>query len=154
MTESTELWLVFFTATEAVASNGEKPDSMPLRYLMSLEREACIFLALIEGNAARSVLRSAVKEYGNPESEVYSLRKDPAHLRAMLQHLKVAVRALGRLEDEEAMSLLNEIRLNEDRFRALGSGPQHENLVLGIAERVQDARRRIYRKTSGNQKSS
>ena len=69
---------------------------MGLKYLLSLEREIHVFVALLGGDVARSVLRSAMNEYGNPDAEIYRLAQDSATVEAFLQHLKVLVRGLGR----------------------------------------------------------
>ncbi len=133
---------------ETIASDGTQEDSVSIRFLLSLEREACIFLALVQGGTAKLVLRSAVKEFGNPCSEVYLLRRNYELVRTMLQHLKLLLRALGRLEDEEAKSVLIDIQSKEEDFYGLGKGPAHEALVRNIVSWARTAQEQFH-KTSG-----
>jgi hypothetical protein len=133
---------------ETIASDGTQEDSVSIRFLLSLEREACIFLALVQGCTAKLVLRGAVKEYGNPCSEVYLLRRNYELVRTMLQHLKLLLRALGRLEDEEAKSVLIDIQSQEEDFYGLGKGPAHEALVRNIVSWARTAQEQFH-KTSG-----
>ena len=58
----------------AVLRTGEKKDGIPPRFLLSLERECYIFLALIGRSHGHAVLRSALKIYGNPASEIYKTK--------------------------------------------------------------------------------
>ena len=45
---------------------------LPIRFLLALEREAHIFLAIIGGKTATAVIREALKVYGNPASRIFS----------------------------------------------------------------------------------
>jgi hypothetical protein len=134
---------------EAIAADETDEGVLPFRFLLSLEREACIFLSLVQGSTAKTVLRSAVKGYGDPYSNVYTLQNSSVYIQMILQHLKVMVRALGKLEDPEAMALFNDIRSKEAKFHRLGDGPQHESLVRSVMDHIQKARRVIYKKAQG-----
>ncbi|MGD8765427.1 MAG: hypothetical protein PVG87_24180, partial [Desulfobacteraceae bacterium] len=82
---------------DALKPNATGGEPMPLRYLLSLEREIHILTALVGGETALSVLRNAVKRYGNPYSKIYKYEQSRHYLPAFLQHLKVAIRGLGRI---------------------------------------------------------
>jgi hypothetical protein len=119
-------------------------EPMPLRYLLSLEREIHILLSLVGGETALSVLRNAVKHYGNPASEIYRFPQSPDYLTAFLQHLKVAIRGLGRIGEKIDLAVLEDVRKREKGFLRLGEGSQHEKHVARIMEWIDVARQSIY----------
>jgi hypothetical protein len=98
-----------------------------------------IFLSLIQGSTARSVLRSALKEYGTPESFVYINRKGENQIRTILNHFRIIVRAAGRLEDKEALLLLTEISKRENFFLSLGKGRHYDELVKRLFQQIRNA---------------
>ena len=57
---------------------------MPPRFLIALEREVHIFLALVGGNTAASILHSALKVFGNPESRFYTMEEGRQNLYGLL----------------------------------------------------------------------
>ena len=89
---------------------------MPLRFLLSLERECFIFLALIGRPPGHTVLRSAVNTYGNPGSEIYRKERKKGFEESCLKHLRVAVRGLCRYEDETDLTLLTQVKAMETGF--------------------------------------
>ncbi len=126
-----------------------KPDEpdvkpMPLRYLLSLEREIHILLALVGGETALSVLRTAVKRYGSPSSEIYKFQKNQENIPVILQHFKVAIRGLGRIGEKIDLTILESIQNRQNAFLQLGQGDQHESLVMRIMEWVDVARQSIF----------
>ena len=72
----------------------EKDTAFPVRYLFSLEREIYIFLSLVGGPLATGVIRSALKEYGSPDSDVYTLSESRNNMLNILQLLKVLIRGM------------------------------------------------------------
>jgi len=119
-------------------------EPMPLRYLLSLEREIHILLALVGGDTALSVLRKAVKRYGDPRSEIYRFSQSTDYLAALLQHLKVAIRGLGRIGEKIDLVVLEDVKKREKGFLRLGEGSQHEKLVARTMEWIEVARQSIY----------
>ncbi len=117
---------------------------MPLRYLLSLEREIHILLALVGGETALSVIRNAVKRYGNPSSEIYRFIANQENVAVLLQHLKVAIRGLGRIGEKVDLAILEDIKKRQNRFLRLGQDSQHESLVLRIMDWVDVARQSIF----------
>lgn len=117
---------------------------MPLRYLLSLEREIHILLSLIGGDTALSVLRNAVKRYGNPAAEIYRFPQSPDYVAAFLQHLKVAIRGLGRIGEKVDLAVLEDTKKREKGFLRLGEGDQHEKLVARTMEWIEIARQSIF----------
>ena len=98
---------------------GEEDKGMSLRFLLSLERECYIFLALIGRAPGHTVIKSAVKTYGNPASEIYRKKRGKGFEEACLKHLRVAVRGLSRYEDPNDLALLVEVRNMEKGFFAI-----------------------------------
>ena len=98
---------------------GENDEGMPLRFLLSLERECYIFLALIGRPPGHTVIKSAVKTYGNPGSEIYRKKREKGFEEACLKHLRVAVRGLSRYEDKDDLPLLKGVRNMEQDFLAI-----------------------------------
>jgi hypothetical protein len=109
---------------------GEK--LMPARYLSTLEREVYIFLSLVGGATGHAILRSFVKEYGNPNSEIYALDKSPHGIKTNIQLLQVAIRGLARFQDAEDARLFENIRQREGEFIALGKDPGYHELVRRV----------------------
>jgi hypothetical protein len=118
-------------------------DQIPLKFLISLEREAFIFFSLVQGETGRSILRSALREYGDPRSEVYAVAKDAQMSAITLPHLKVIIRAAGRLSDKELISTLDQIQGSKEEFLQLGKGVQHEQLVRKVMEAAKNSIEKI-----------
>ncbi len=129
--------------TEALKPNAAVTESMPLKYLLSLEREIHILLALVGGETALSVLRNALIRYGNPYSDIYRFKESRRHLPAFLQHLKVAIRGLGRIGEKSDLAILEDVKRRQKGFLRLGEGLQHENLVVRIMDWVDIVKQRI-----------
>ena len=130
--------------TESLDPDKFENQPMPLRYLLSLEREIHILLSLLGGDTALSVLRNAVKRYGNPGSEIYRFPQSPDYVAAFLQHLKVAIRGLGKIGEKIDLAVLEDVKKREKGFLRLGEGDQHEKLVERTMEWIEIARQSIY----------
>lgn len=94
----------------------------PPHFLLSLEREAMIFLSLIAGKTARNTIVDLLQSYGNPHDEVYHLPQSRAMLSLLFQQLKLIVRAMGRVADIEDVNLLAQLKQKEERFARIGDG--------------------------------
>lgn len=114
----------FFTKTRTIHTklcefvNAEETDKdvMPFRYLLASEREAYIFLSLIGGDVAHKIIQCSVKEYGNPDSEIYSWKKSKDHMKDLLLLCQLTIRALKRFADKQDVSLLKGIKSKENIF--------------------------------------
>ena len=124
--------------------NAENP--MPLRYLLSLEREVFIFLCLIEGRIAHSVIRSALVRYGNPNSEIYMLKDSRRNLVKLLLHLKLLIRGISRFGTSEDLALLTQVSWAEDGFARLTDGTPHGNTVKQVMKWVDISKNVISKK--------
>ncbi|MDG4475046.1 hypothetical protein [Thiovibrio frasassiensis] len=109
---------------------------IPLHYLITLERELIIFLALIGGPASHKILHGVVKEYGNPEAGIYVALPGPEEGKGFLQLLQVAVRGLKRFSEREDLLLFTVLADREPRFLALWDNESHRALVKRVMEWV------------------
>jgi len=87
-----------------------------VRYLLSLERECYIFFSLVGGSVCHRIVYAAVKEYGDPDAEIYHLAESSRVLKGLIQLLRVTVRALGRFGEPEDLSLLQQVKFADARF--------------------------------------
>jgi len=105
---------------------------MTLKYLFSLQREMLMFLSLIGGRTARTVIRDALEEYGNPESKIYMLSGSSPNIPALLQQLKVTARLLARVGIPSDAAVLEKIKSREQNFLNIVTGKQHEDQVRRV----------------------
>jgi len=105
--------------TKEMTDGRDNDSPIPVRYLLSLERECYIFLSLLGGLTAHRIMVGAVKEYGNPDSEIYHLTKSGQTMKGLIQLLRVTVRGLGRFADPEDIMLLKGVKAAEAAFQAL-----------------------------------
>jgi hypothetical protein len=115
--------------------NFNEGDIQP-RFLLYLIRELVIFLALIGGKSAQSIIHGVVEEFGDPGSAYYRDMKNKEDLRHSLQLLQVAARGLKRFDDPEGISLLGEITSREKAFIDLYDEPDPLNHVQRVMENI------------------
>jgi hypothetical protein len=105
--------------------DGSDENVFPIRFLLALEREVHMFLALVGGKTADAVIRGALNVYGNPAAKVYQLGASQQYISSLLQHLSVLIRALGRMGQQEDLVLLDEIGKRQQLFTDLSEEPRH-----------------------------
>jgi hypothetical protein len=123
---------------QVVKTNGD----METKYLLSLEREIHIFVSLLGGDIARSVLRSALNEYGNPDSEIFQMNSEVAIFESFLLHLKIILRGLGRAGDASDEWIIAHAADRREELLAISSENRHAVLVdrvLDWAEKAKDS---------------
>ena len=108
--------------------------SIPLHYLLSLEREVFIFLALVQGEAGYIIMREALEIYGNPSNPVYTLPDSHQHLKILLQHLKTLLRGFGRMADRSDLDVFDEVTAQEEEFSQLDNAPQYKQQVANVMD--------------------
>lgn len=128
---------------QALDSQLTGPPSMPFGYLLALDREICIFLALVGGKEAGAVLRSAVKIYGDPESDIFVKKQSRDHLTTLLQHLNVLIRSLGRVGSLEDLPLLTATESRRQKFLRMAQSPRDDALVDRAMQWIGMARKNI-----------
>ncbi len=105
---------------------------LPIRFLLALEREVHIFLALVGGKTAFEVMRSALNDYGNPASQIYHLKESPGQMIPLLSHLAAVIRGWGRLGRQSDVSLLDEVKNRQDQFVELHQDTRYQALVKHV----------------------
>ena len=113
---------------------GEEKSGVPPRFLLLLERECYIFLALIGRPHGHAVLRSAVKIYGDPASEIYMAKVGKGFREACLKHLRIAIRGLSRYEDKNDLPFLMELRKMERDFMVVDKDRGYRDSVKKAME--------------------
>ncbi len=124
---------------EALEFGMTRRHRLSVRDLVSLERELLIFFSMIETVVGRSVLRSAVNEYGSPESDLYFLKKSDSCLSGLLQNLRIAIRGLANFGGMEAIPVLEAVKTREAVFARLKKTKAHQDQVRLISEWVDEA---------------
>lgn len=116
-------------------TNHEEGEMLP-RFLLYQIRELVIFLALVGGQSAQSIIYGVVEEFGDPRSSYYKEMKNKENLRHSLQLLQVAARGLKRFGDLEANAILGEIAIKESDFINLYDEPDPLNHVQRVMENI------------------
>ena len=124
-------------------SGRKEAPSMPLPFFISLEREAFIFFSLVGGTSAHSILRSAVKEYGDPDSVIYHRKQSKNNIGILLKNLRIAIRGLGRVGGPGDLSTLYEVCGNEDRLSAIGKTNRNKLQVNQIMNLIEESKQQI-----------
>jgi hypothetical protein len=128
---------------ETLDPDGSDTSLLPIRFLLALEREVHIFLALVGGKTAYTVIRGSLNVYGNPSSQVYRMNESQNHMSSLLQHLAVLIRGIGRLGEQKDLSLLDDIKEREAGFLSLGEEARHGALVRRVLGWIDAAKNRI-----------
>jgi hypothetical protein len=123
--------------------DGSDENVFPIRFLLALEREVHMFLALVGGKTAAAVIQGALNVYGNPAAEVYQLGASRQYESSLLQHLAVLIRALGRIGQQEDLVLLDEIGKRQQLFTGLSEEPRHAAQVRRTMGWIESAKSEI-----------
>jgi hypothetical protein len=119
---------------------------LPLSFLFSLEREAYILLSLVGGTTARSILLSALREYGDPESIIYKGSETEKNFGLLLQNLRIVIRGLGRIGEPEDISALEEIKGKLETLATVAVSERYKVAARRLAEWIESARDQILNK--------
>jgi hypothetical protein len=123
--------------------DGSDENVFPIRFLLALEREVHMFLALVGGKTAAAVIQGALNVYGNPAAKVYQLGASRQYESSLLQHLAVLIRALGRIGQQEDLVLLDEIGKRQQLFTGLSEEPRHAAQVRRTMGWIESAKNEI-----------
>ncbi|MBW1895926.1 MAG: hypothetical protein JRI47_02615 [Deltaproteobacteria bacterium] len=114
-----------------------------LKYLLSLAREMYIFLSIVDPPVARHVLRSAILAYGDPQSQVYGLKRTRENLNALMTLLRVVIRAFHRVGNREDLIFLGQIKEKHNEFIALKDDAHYFESLTRIMDFSDKAREAI-----------
>ncbi|MFP4476883.1 MAG: hypothetical protein ACLFOY_15090 [Desulfatibacillaceae bacterium] len=115
----------------------------PLEYVLALEREVYILLSLIGGITAATVLRSALREYGNPDSQIYRVMSGQGQLERFWTILSVTIRGMGRVGGPGDVGALAELADRQDRFMRMSTTPETRALAGDFPVWVERAVQRL-----------
>jgi hypothetical protein len=137
---------------QSFEQEGSDTKVLPIRFLLALEREAHIFLALVGGKTATAVIQGALNVYGNPASQVFLLKESANYMTGLLQHLGILIRGIGRIGLESDFTLLDDIKKRQQGFMNLSEEPRHMALVRRILDGIDSAKHEINNRKDENGK--
>ncbi len=111
-------------------------DAMQPRFLLYLQRELIIFLALVGDRTSKSLIQGLAQDFGKPTAPYYKDMANKENLKHSLQLLQVAARALRRFTDPGVDDLIDEIVSRKPVFLNLFEDPSYHNLVNKVLERI------------------
>ncbi|MGD9209883.1 MAG: hypothetical protein PVI90_03865, partial [Desulfobacteraceae bacterium] len=124
---------------ETIDVNKSKPFTWSPHFILSLEREAFIFISLTAGELAREIIMSALFEYGDPNSTIYHLHHEEKFMLLLLQHLKLLISSMGRVGDIDDLGVLADLKKNEEKFVATYAAIRQENNVRQVFRMIDTA---------------
>ena len=124
--------LLLKSSSQTTHEDGE----MQPRFLLYLIRELVIFLTMVGGRSAQSIIYGVVEEFGDPHSSYYKRMKNKENLRHSLQLLQVAARGLKTFGDPEANAIFGKIAIKETDFIDLYDEPDPLNHVQRVIENI------------------
>lgn len=104
---------------------GEKHIPYEPVFLLALEREAIILMALVGGGTARMFLREALTLYGDFRSDIYHGKSSLLYMRQLISQLQVIIRGLGRVGQQGDLDELKALEQNAEGLSSLHSHPAH-----------------------------
>lgn len=104
---------------EALSLGRTSEKHIPAPVLLNLERELYIFLSMVECDTGKSILRSAVNEYGDPDAQIYHLKESDKYMVGLLQNLRVLIRGLGTIGATNDVSALEAVKGRNEDFQRL-----------------------------------
>jgi hypothetical protein len=124
---------------EALEFGITRKHRMSAKDLLGLEREVYIFFSMVKTNLGRSILRSALNEYGSPESDLYFLKESDRFMSHLLQNLRIAIRGLANIGSMESIPSLEAVKSREEVFQRLKKDKAHRDQTRLITEWVDEA---------------
>jgi hypothetical protein len=121
------------------AAPGSGPLPFELAFLLALEREAIIFLALVQGHTARLVIREALDRYADLKGPLYQGATARRYLPQLIPHLQIVARALGRTGNLVDLERLTALKSLTEGFIDLDAHPAHGLRVKQMMKWVSQA---------------
>ncbi len=116
-----------------------KDEGLSVKYLLSLEREICIFLSVLNPPIGGHVLRNAVRAYGDPRGQIYGLKKSRENLNFLITLLRVVVRGLERVGTPEDLQYLRQIKEKQSEFARRKDDPHFLELLTRVVHHCDKA---------------
>ncbi len=124
---------------EALCLGETSEKHIPASVLLNLERELYIFLAMVACDTGKSILRSAVNEYGDPHSEIYQQKESDQFLGGMIQNLRVSLRGLGTVGGMQDINILEGVKKHNENFQRLKNDRQFRTQARLVTEWADEA---------------
>ncbi|MEJ2157085.1 MAG: hypothetical protein P8X96_17260 [Desulfobacteraceae bacterium] len=124
---------------EALCLGETSEKHIPASVLLNLERELYIFLAMVACDTGKSILRSAVNEYGDPHSEIYQQKESDQFLGGMIQNLRVSLRGLGTVGGMQDINILEGVKQHNENFQRLKNDRQFRTQARLVTEWADEA---------------
>jgi hypothetical protein len=128
---------------KAINPDPKEISPLPLPFLFFLERETYIFFSLVGGTTARTIVLSAISDYGDPQSVLYQGKENEKSLGLLLQNLRILVRGLGRIGETEDLTVLDDVRGNLDGLAALSNSDQNQLQVERMLNWIEQSKDQI-----------
>lgn len=125
--------------SEALCLGATSEKQIPASVLLNLERELYIFLSLVDCEAGKAILRSAVSEYGDPGAEIYHFKESEAFMGGILQNLRVALRGVGTVGSMGDVSMLEAVKGHNEDFQRLKNDRQFRTQARLVTEWADEA---------------
>jgi len=122
-----------------LAPPGEQPVPYEPLFLLALEREALILMALVGGHTARIVLREAMAQYGDFRADIYHGESTPRYVHQLIGHLQVIIRGMGCVGHQSNLGELKALEQNAKGLSLLDTHPAHALRVKQAMKWVQAA---------------
>ncbi len=124
---------------EALCLGETSEKHIPASVLLNLERELYIFLSMVTCDTGKSILRSAVNEYGDPKSEIYQQKESDKFLGGMIQNLRVSLRGLGTVGGMNDIPILKGVKQHNEDFQRLKNDRQFRTQARLVTEWAEEA---------------
>jgi hypothetical protein len=125
--------------SEALSLGATTEKQIPASVLLNLERELYIFLSLVECDAGKPILRSAVSEYGDPGAEIFHLKESDSFMGGLLQNLRVALRGVGTMGSMGDVGMLEAVKGHNEDFQRLKNDRQFRAQARLVSEWADEA---------------
>lgn len=109
---------------EALSLGQTRDKQIPISIMLNLERELFIFLSLVPCDTGKTILRSAIKEYGAPQSVIYHCDHSAEFAGGLLQNLRVALRGIGIVGSMRDVPELEAVKEKNEDFQRLKNDRQ------------------------------
>jgi hypothetical protein len=124
---------------EALSLGETSEKQIPASVLLNLERELYIFLSMVACDTGKSILRSAVNEYGDPGSDIYHRKESEKFLGGMVQNLRVSLRGLGTVGGMQDINIMEAVKQRNEDFQRLKNDRQFRTQARLVTEWADEA---------------
>lgn len=139
----------FHTIREILAQNAtihptdDKISLLSFKFLLALEREGLIFMALVGTPTAHVVISDALAYYGDPSAQIYHKQLSSQNLLDLMGHLRIVLKCIARLGEPEDLEKLKVLERAVPRLMALNTDPTYTQAVRQTLKWAEPAIRAI-----------